>query len=121
MESPHSYTFKNHATKVSSSSSINTHGGPIFPFLLFPYRWSKNEVMGMPQNLLAPHKKIMPLSTTSIVASNDSLDHLPFRFVAGTLFVFANLCIVFDIVKGKTFSLSASCQSNTHFISYKGH
>jgi hypothetical protein len=52
----------------------------------------------MPQNLLAPRKEVMPFSTTSMVASNDSLDHLPLGFVVNTLFVFANLYIVFDII-----------------------
>jgi hypothetical protein len=40
----------------------------------------------------------MFLSTASMVASNDSIDHLPLGFLANTLFVFADLCIVFDIV-----------------------
>jgi hypothetical protein len=67
--------------------------------------------MGMPQNLLTPHKK-KHLSIASMVAFNDSLDHLPFRFVTNALFVLANLCIVFDIIGGRTFSLFASYQSN---------
>jgi hypothetical protein len=98
MESPHFYIFKTYAIIASSYSSVSTLGGPIFLLLIFPYRWLKNEVTGLPQNLLAPHKEVMPLSTTSMVASNDSLDHLPLGFVVGTLFVFANLCIVFDII-----------------------
>jgi hypothetical protein len=52
----------------------------------------------MPQNLLAPHKEIMFLSTTSMVASNNSPDHLPLGFVIDTLFVLVNLGIMFDIV-----------------------
>jgi hypothetical protein len=52
----------------------------------------------MPQNLLAPRKEVLPFSTTSMVAFNDSLDHLPLGFVANTLFVLVHLCIVFDIV-----------------------
>jgi hypothetical protein len=98
MESPHFYTFKIHAIKNSSSSSINTHGGPIFMLLVFPYRWSKNEVMGMPQSLLAPHKEVTPISIGSMAAFNDPLDHVPLGFVVGTLFVLANPCIVFDII-----------------------
>jgi hypothetical protein len=47
-----------------------------------------------------------------MAASNDSLDHLPLGFVASTLFVLVNLCIVFDIIWGKTLSLSASGQYN---------
>ncbi len=47
-------------------------------------------------------KKIRFLSTASMATSNDSLNHLPFGFILGTLFVLANLCIVFDI---GTFSL----------------
>ncbi len=39
----------------------------------------------------------MPLSTTSMVVYNDSLDHLPLGFVIGTLFVLVDLCILFDI------------------------
>jgi hypothetical protein len=40
----------------------------------------------------------MLLSTTSMVVSNDSLDHLHLGCVLGTLFVLADLCIVFDII-----------------------
>ncbi len=54
--------------------------------------------MGMPQNLLASHEKIMLLSTTSMAASNDSHDYLPLGFVVGTIFDFIDLCIVFDII-----------------------
>jgi hypothetical protein len=98
MESPHSYILKNHTTITSSSSSISTLGGSIFLVLVFPYKWLENEGTSMPQNLLAPHEEVMPLSTTSMTAFNDSLDHLPFRFLANTLFFIGDLCIVFDIV-----------------------
>jgi hypothetical protein len=54
----------------------------------------------------------MPFSTTSMVTSNDSLDHLPLGFVANTLFVLVHLCIVFDIVWGRTFSFSIFGQYN---------
>jgi hypothetical protein len=98
MESPHSCIFKTYVTIVSSYFSISTLGGPIFLLLVYPYRWLKSEVMGLPQNLLAPRKEVMRVSTTSMATSNDSLDHLPLGFVACTLFVFANLHIVFDII-----------------------
>jgi len=98
MESPHSCILQTHVTIASSSFFVSTLGGPIFLLLVFSYRWSKSEVTNMPQNLLTPHKEIMHFSTTSTVASNDSLDHSPLGFVVGTLFVFANLCIVFDII-----------------------
>jgi hypothetical protein len=89
---------KPHAIIASSSSSINTHGGPIFLLLVFPYRWSKNGVLSMPQNLLSLHKKIMPLSIASMATFNNSFDHLPLGFVTCTLFVCVNLYIVFNIV-----------------------
>jgi hypothetical protein len=38
---------------------------------------------------------------------------LPLGFVVGTLFVFANLCIVFDIIWRGTFSLSIFYPSST--------
>ncbi len=99
MENPHSCILKTHATITSSSSSISTPYGPIFLLSVFPYRWSKSEALGVPQNLLTPLKKIMPLSTTSMATSNDSLVHLPLGFVASTLFVLDHdLCIMFDIV-----------------------
>jgi hypothetical protein len=98
MKSPHSCIFKTYATIASFYSSINTLGGPIFLLLVLPYRWLKSEVTCLPQNLLAPHKEVMPLSATSMVAFNDSLDHLLLEFVAGTLFVFVNLFIVFNII-----------------------
>jgi hypothetical protein len=99
MENPHSYILKTHATIASSSSSINTLGGPIFMLLIFPYRWSKSEVTGMPHNLLALHKEVMLLSIASMAASNDSLNHLPFGFIVGTLLVLVDLCIMFDILR----------------------
>jgi len=120
MENPHSYILKTYATIVSSSSSINTLGGPIFLLVVFPYKWSNNEVMGMPHNLLTPHKEVMLLSIASTVASNDSLNHLPLGFVAGTLFVLANLCIMFDILKKDIIFFLASCQSNTPFCFLQG-
>jgi hypothetical protein len=98
MESPHSYILKTNTIIAFSSSFVSTLGGPIFILLVFPYRWSKSEVMNMLQNLLAPRKKVMILSTASMAAFNYSLEHLPFRFVIGTLFVLADLCIVFNIV-----------------------
>ncbi len=66
--------------------------------LIFPYRWSKSEVIGMPHNLLAFHKTIMLLSTASMVVSNDSLNHLLLGFIVGSLLVLADLCIMFDIL-----------------------
>ncbi len=113
MKSPHSYILKTHATIISSFSWVNTPNGPIFLLLVFPYRWLKSEITSMPQNLLAPHKEVILFSTTSMVASNNSFDHLPLGFVVGILFVLADLCIVFDIVWKRTFSLSVSCQFNT--------
>jgi hypothetical protein len=98
MESPHSYILKSHAIIASSSSFVNTPGGPIFLLLVFPYRWLENEVMNMPQNLLAHHKEIILLSTTFRATSNDSFEHLPLRFAAGTLFILVDLYIMFDIV-----------------------
>jgi hypothetical protein len=98
MESPHSYIFKSHAIIVSSSSFDNTPSGPTFLLLVFPYRWLENEVMNMPQNLLAHHKKIIPLSTTFRAASNYSFEHLLLRFVASNLFILIDLYIMFDIV-----------------------
>jgi hypothetical protein len=48
--------------------------------------------------LLGPHKEVMPLLVASMVAFNDSVDHLPLGFLANTLFILVNLYIVFDIV-----------------------
>jgi len=98
MESPHSYIFKTHVIIASSYYFVNTHGGPIFLHLLFPYRWSENEVTNMPQNLLALRKEVILFSTTSRATFNDSLEHLLLRFVPGTLFVLVNISIVFDII-----------------------
>jgi hypothetical protein len=98
MESPHSCIFKTYATIASFYSSVNTIGGPIFLLLVLPHRWLESEVTCLPQNLLAPHKKVMPLSTTSMATFNDSLDHMPLGFVAGTIFVFTNLFIMFNII-----------------------
>jgi hypothetical protein len=62
MESPHSYILKTHTTIDSSSSSlVNTHGGPFFLLLVFPNMWLENEVTSMPHNLLAPYKEVMLL------------------------------------------------------------
>ncbi len=52
----------------------------------------------MPQNLLAPHKEVMPIPIASMAIFNDSLNHLPFGFVIGTLFILVDLWIVFDII-----------------------
>jgi len=54
MENPYSCILKTHATIASSSSSISTPYGPISLLSVFPYRWSKSEAMGVPQNLLTP-------------------------------------------------------------------
>jgi len=112
MESPHSYILKTHVIIASSYYFVNTHGGPIFLLLVFPYRWLENEVTNMYQNLLAPHKKVIPFSTTSKATYNDSLEHLLLRFVPCMLFVLVDLCIVFDIVWKGTFSLFDFGQSN---------
>jgi hypothetical protein len=40
----------------------------------------------------------MHFSIASMVASNDSFDHLPLGFLAITLFVLVDLYIMFDIV-----------------------
>jgi len=113
MESPHSYILKTNAIITSSSSFVSTHGGPIFLLLVFPYRWLESEVTNKPQNLLAPRKEIMPFSTASMATSNDSLEHLPLRFVTCILFVLADLCIVFDIIWKGTFSFSSSGRCST--------
>jgi hypothetical protein len=98
MESPHSYILKTHTIITSFSSSISTLGGSIFLLPIFPYKWLESEGMNMPQNLLTPRKKIIPLSTTSMATFNYSLNPLPLGFLACTLFVLIDLCIVFDIV-----------------------
>jgi hypothetical protein len=75
------------------------HNGRICLLLIFSFKWSESEVIGMHQNLLALSKEVLPCSITSMVVSNDSFNQLLIRFIVGTLFVFVGLCVVmFDPV-----------------------
>jgi hypothetical protein len=69
--------FKVHFIITSSSSSVSTPHGPIFLDLVFPFRWSTMEIIGMFHDLVALFRESVPLSTTSIVASNVSFVHMP--------------------------------------------
>jgi hypothetical protein len=71
MDNPHSYILKTQATKTLPSSYISTFCGPIFLFMVFPFKWLENEVTSMPQNLLGPCKEVMSRSTTSMAISYD--------------------------------------------------
>ncbi len=80
IESPHSYIPRTHATIVTSSSFVNTHVGPIFMFLVIPFKWLEKELNGMFQNLLAFLNERVPLSIASMASSNDWSIHFPFFF-----------------------------------------
>ncbi len=74
MDNPHPYILKTHATIASSLSFVSTTNGPICLLLIFPFRWLESEIIGMPQNLLALRKEVIPCSIASMVVSNDSFD-----------------------------------------------
>ncbi len=86
MDSPHSYIVNVHAITIASSSSISTPLIPIFLNLVFPFKWSKKELIGMFHDLLALLKECLPISTTSMVASNASFVHMPLLVVKGNQF-----------------------------------
>jgi hypothetical protein len=60
----------------------------------------------------------MPLSTTSMVTSNDSLNHLFLGFVVGTLLLTFVLCLI-QFEKGHSPYLFF-VHLAPHFVSYEG-
>ncbi len=113
MENPHSYILKTHATIASSSSFISIFGVPIFMLLIFPYRWSKSEVIGMPNNLLAPQKlcffQLHPRLLLIIHLTTCLLDLLQAPYLFLLTFV---LRLIFW---RRAFFLYVFCWSNTPF------
>ncbi len=76
MDNPNSCMFKVHLITTRSSFSINTPYSPIFSDMVFPFRWSTMELIGMFHDLLALLKECVPFSTTSIATSNISSIHM---------------------------------------------
>jgi hypothetical protein len=85
IESPHSYIPRIHVIIVTNSSLVKTLVGPILSFLVFQFKWSKRELSGMFQDLLAFLNECVPFSIASMVASNVWSIHFPLYFVSGTL------------------------------------
>ncbi len=77
MDNPHSCMSKVHLIITTSSSFVSTPFGPIFLDMVFPFRWSIMELIGMFHDLMAFLRECVLLSTTSIVASNASSIHMP--------------------------------------------
>ncbi len=77
MDNPHSCMSKVHLITTTSFFLVSTPLGPIFLDLVFPFRWSVVELIGMFHDLLALLKECVSLSTTSIIASNISFVHMP--------------------------------------------
>lgn len=86
MDNPHSSIANVHTIIVASSSSIRTLPGPIFLYLVFPFKWSEMELIGMFHALLAFRRENVPLSITSIINSKDSFVHMPLLVIEGTRF-----------------------------------
>ncbi len=85
IKSSHSCIPRTHVTIVTTSSYVNTHVGPIFLLLVFPFKWSKRELSGMFQNLLNFFNEFVPLSIASMASSNDRSIHFPLFIIGGTL------------------------------------
>ncbi len=75
-----------HVITVTSSFSISTPPSPIFLDLVFPFRWSTREFIGMFHDLLAFLMECVLLSITSIASSSISLVHIPLLIFGGTRF-----------------------------------
>ncbi len=87
MDSPHSYIANVHVISITSFSCISTPPNPIFLDLVFPFKWSKKELIGMFHDLLDLLKECVPLSTIAMVASNVSFVHMPLLIIEGSQLV----------------------------------
>ncbi len=85
-DSPHFCMSKVHLIIVTSSSSISTPLGPIFLNMVFPFRWSTMELIGMFHDLLTFLRECVPLSTISIATSNVPSVHMPLLVFRGIRF-----------------------------------
>jgi hypothetical protein len=84
---------------------------PYFLDFVFPFKWSKRDVKGMCQWLLAFLKEIFFLSTTSIASSKNSIVHVPCYYRVERLFSLATFFVCATSVGG-VFSLSDDSESN---------
>ncbi len=93
-DSPHSRVINVHVIIVESSTFVNTPPSPIFWDLVFPFIWSKKELIGMFHDLLAFLEECILLSTTSMAIYNVSSIHMPILVVENNWFNYgANLLL----------------------------
>jgi len=106
INNPTSYIDKTQATTTWSFSTVSTPTSPSFLDLIFPYKWSNNEVRGMFHYLLAFLNEVVPFSIASMASSNASLVHL-FQVIRGLhLLIFLCFLVGSCLQDGGTFSLS---------------
>jgi hypothetical protein len=83
IDNPHSCIVNVHSTVALSSSSINTHVGPILQFLILWFRWSNREVSNIPHDLFTFHKEWIIVSTTSVTSSKAWSIHVDLFVLGG--------------------------------------
>jgi len=116
MDSPYSCITNVHVITTTSSSFVSTPLGLIFLDLVFPFRWSTRELIGMFHDLLAFLMECVPFSITSIASSSTSFVHIPLLIFGSTWFNYGvDLLLCGSRVRGR-FSLliakSTTCKSN---------
>ncbi len=85
MDNPYSCIVNVHVI-TTTSSFVSTPISPIFLDLDFSFRWSKRELIGMFDDLLAFIMEYVPLSITSIASYNASSVHIPLLVFGGIQF-----------------------------------
>jgi len=122
MDNPHSCMFKVHLITTRYSFSINTLYSRIFSDMVFPFRWSTMELIGMFHDLLALLKECVPFSTTSIATSNISSIHMLLSVFGSTQFNYGVDILFCGLgIRGRfslLFASFATCKSNMllHFL-----
>jgi len=82
----HSCMSKVHLINIAFCSFISTHFGPIFLDVVFPFKWSTRELIGIFHDLQGLLWECVPLSITSIVTFDTSLVHMPLLVFEGIQF-----------------------------------
>jgi hypothetical protein len=120
MDSPHSPKANVHVINVASSFSVKTPLSPIFFYLVFPFKWSKMELIRLFHALLTLYREYVPFSITSIVNSKASSVHMLLMVVKGTRFSCVDLLVCGSRVGGQ-FSLFVAGGRLSLFVVYKSN
>ncbi len=104
MDNPHSPVANVHSIIVASSSSVRTPLGPIFLYLVFSFKWSEMELIGMFHAPLTLHREYVLFSTTSIINSKVSSIHMSLLVVENIRFSCVDI-LFYGLGVGGQFSL----------------